>query len=131
MLINKTILIIGIGLVVIIGGYFLLQRGYQAPQESETQTPTPSNEEIISMESGNFFFSPNVISAKVGETVTINITAKGQHTFTIDQLNVNVNVPNGRTTQVKFTPEQKGTFQFYCAIPGHRERGQIGTITVE
>jgi len=27
--------------------------------------------------------------------------------------------------------EKEGTFEFYCAVPGHREAGQVGTLLVE
>lgn len=29
-----------------------------------------------------------------------------------------------------FTPLKSGVFEFYCSIPGHKENGMIGTITV-
>ena len=61
----------------------------------------------------------------------IDITSVGQHTFTIDELGVNVITPHGQITEVEFTPGKKGTFQFYCAVPGHKKAGQVGTITVE
>ncbi|MCH8156576.1 MAG: cupredoxin domain-containing protein, partial [Nitrospinae bacterium] len=61
----------------------------------------------------------------------LNITATGQHTFTIDELGVDVILPHGETTRVEFTPEQTGSFQFYCSVPGHKGAGQVGTITVE
>lgn len=43
---NKTITIIVIAVVVIIGGYFLLRGGYQTPQETGTQTPPVPTEEL-------------------------------------------------------------------------------------
>ena len=83
------------------------------------------------MEARSFSFTPNTIQAKVGEPVRIDITSVAQHTFTIDELGVNVITPHGQITEVEFTPDKKGTFQFYCSVSGHREAGQIGTITVE
>lgn len=87
--------------------------------------------EPISMSAGSFFFSSKTLGAKVGEKVALDITATGQHTFTIDELGVNVPLPHGKTTRVEFTPSKSGTFTYYCAIPGHREAGQIGSLTVE
>jgi plastocyanin len=86
---------------------------------------------VISMESAVFSFTPNTLEASVGEAVKIEISSDGQHTFTIDELGVDVTTPNGQITTVEFTPDKTGTFQFYCATPGHREAGQIGTITVK
>ena len=45
---NKTIIIIIVGLVVIIGGYFLFQGGYQAPQEITIQPPVSTPELTVS-----------------------------------------------------------------------------------
>lgn len=96
-----------------------------------TERTQSSVGETVAMEAKSFSFSPDTLQAKVGEIVGINITATGQHTFTIDELDVDVPLPHGETTRVEFTPNKAGTFQFYCAIPGHREAGQIGTLVVE
>jgi len=87
--------------------------------------------ESIAMIAKSFSFSPDSIQAKVNEEVIIDITATGQHTFTIDELEVNIILPHGEITRVQFTPEIEGTFEFYCAVPGHKEAGQIGTVIVE
>jgi len=88
-------------------------------------------EESITIMANSFSFSPGSIQAKVNEEVIIDIIATGQHTFTIDELGVNVILPHDEATRVRFTPAQIGTFEFYCAVPGHREAGQVGTLLVE
>lgn len=89
------------------------------------------SEKPISMSAGNFFFTLKTLSAKVGKKIVLEVQATGQHTFTIDELGVNVPLPHGKTTRVEFIPARSGTFTYYCAIPGHREAGQVGTIAVE
>jgi len=86
--------------------------------------------EVIQMDAKSFSFSPNTISAAVGETVKIEITSIGEHTFRINELDVGVLLPHGETTTVEFTPDKPGVFQFYCSVIGHREAGQVGTLTV-
>jgi len=128
----KTISIIVVALVVVIGGYFMLRDSSSPPSTIQpVQNQIKGNEQMVMMNSAPFSFSPKEIRAKVGQSVIVHVAAQGQHTFTIDELGVNVETPNGRTTAVEFTPNQKGAFTFYCAIPGHRESGQIGTLTVE
>lgn len=151
---NKTITIIVIALVVIIGGYFLLRGGYQGPQETGTQTPssqvpapgsesvpetvvTPSEGESrtpkikeISMVSGNLFFTPKNLTLKKDQPVKITFQNNGTHTFTIDELGVNEPLRGGSAV-VEFTPTQSGAFEYYCAVPGHREGGMFGPLTVE
>ncbi len=87
--------------------------------------------EVISMKSTSFAYSPETITAKVNEPLTIDIDSVGKHTFTIDELGVDVLTPAGVVTTVAFTPTKKGTYEFYCAIPGHRAAGQVGTLIVE
>ena len=87
--------------------------------------------ESITIIAKSFSFSPDSVQAEVNEEVTIDIVATGQHTFTIDELGVNVILPHDEVTRVRFTPEQIGAFEFYCAVPGHREAGQVGTLLVE
>ena len=96
-----------------------------------TERTSSISVETIAMEAKSFSFSPDILKANVGEVIRLNITATGQHTFTIDELGVDVILPHGETTRVEFTPEQVGTFEFYCSVPGHREAGQVGEMVVE
>ena len=85
----------------------------------------------VNMSARSFSFSPTELKAKVGENIVLDIDAIGTHTFTIDELDVNVPLPLGQITRVEFTPSQTGTFTYYCAIPGHRKAGQTGILKVE
>jgi plastocyanin len=51
------------------------------------------------------------------------------HTFTIDELDVDVRVPVSAKRRAVFTAPP-GTYRFYCAIPGHEAIGMKGTLTV-
>lgn len=37
----------------------------------------------------------------------------------------------GKQATVTFTPTQSGTYQFACNLPGHKEAGMVGTVTVQ
>lgn len=130
---NKIIPIAIIGLAALIGGYFLLRGDALEQKTAVQQTPSIASNggQAFAMESKPFSFTPNVIQAELGKSVTINTTSQGKHTFTIDELGINVSTPNEETTVVRFTPNKKGVFAFYCAIPGHKESGQVGTLIVE
>lgn len=51
------------------------------------------------------------------------------HTFTIDSLRVNVDVPIGANRRVTFHAGP-GRYEFYCRVPGHRAAGMKGTLII-
>jgi uncharacterized cupredoxin-like copper-binding protein len=40
-------------------------------------------------------------------------------------------MPGSQSALALFRPTQTGTYTFYCAVPGHRAAGMVGTLTVE
>jgi nitrite reductase (NO-forming) len=112
-----------LGAAVVIVVLFLVFRGGQ-------QGESPGAGGAIAMRAGDFFFSPKSLTVAVDEEVILDIRSTGTHTFTIDELGVNVRFGTGPAT-VRFTPDRAGQFEFYCAIPGHRERGMFGSVIVE
>lgn len=103
--------------------------GIGAEIEVDASADSGAVQKVV-IESGSFFFSPNVIEVEAGREVEVTINAKGTHTFTIDELGVDETTSTGSTT-VTFTPDTPGTYTFYCAIPGHRSQGQEGTLIVK
>jgi nitrite reductase (NO-forming) len=82
------------------------------------------------MAAGNFFFSPSSMTLVKGQPVKITFQNSGTHTFTIDELGINEPL-RGSSATIEFTPTQSGTFEYYCAIPGHKEAGMFGSLEVE
>jgi uncharacterized cupredoxin-like copper-binding protein len=81
-------------------------------------------------------FDPATISVKAGAPVQLTLDDTGTvlaHDFTVDNLDGKKvyfkAVPNSRANG-EFTPTAAGTYQFYCAEPGHKEAGMVGTLTV-
>lgn len=97
-----------------------------APAATTNQTSVRD----ISLESGYFFFKPNKLVLKKDQPVRITFKNQGVHTFTVDELGLNFPLRDSSVT-IEFTPSKTGTFEFYCAIPGHRQSGQVGTMVVE
>jgi uncharacterized cupredoxin-like copper-binding protein len=40
-------------------------------------------------------------------------------------------VDAGKTATLEFTPTKAGTYTFYCTVPGHKDAGMKGTLTVK
>jgi plastocyanin len=97
---------------------------------STSSTATPSRTRTISMKATNFSFTPNAISVNLGDTLDLRITSDGPHDFVIDEFGIKQQIPPGLTV-IKFTPNKKGTYAYYCDIDGHRARGMEGTLTVK
>lgn len=74
-------------------------------------------------------FDQTSLDARAGQ-VTVELANRDLfwHTFTIDELGVDLAVPVGGDRQVSFAADP-GTYRFYCRIPGHETR-MVGTLTV-
>ena len=87
----------------------------------------------LTVDSFDFGYSSTNLSAKVGQEVTITLTnsGSGSHNFVIDALNVNSGViSGGQSTTFTFTPQEAGTFEFYCSIGSHKQMGMLGSLVV-
>ncbi len=84
----------------------------------------------IAITAQRFSFSPNEITVKKGEEVTLEITSKDvSHGLLIEDLGVRTEVKKGQTAEVKFTPETAGTFEGKCAHFCGKGHGSM-TMTV-
>ena len=52
---------------------------------------------------------------------------RGAHNFSIDALNISVDIAPGETKEVKINAPE-GEYEFYCNVPGHKEAGMVGTL---
>ncbi len=84
----------------------------------------------ISITAQRFSFSPNEITVKKGEEVTLEITSKDvSHGLLIEDLGVRTEIKKGQSAEVKFTPETAGTFEGKCAHFCGKGHGSM-TMTV-
>ena len=96
------------------------------------QTPAAGNDLTIKA-LDTFKFEPASSSANVGETVTVTLDNEGvlEHNFAVTEFNVSLGpVAGGQTASSSFTPTAAGTYEYFCDVPGHREAGMVGTLTV-
>ena len=110
----------------------------------------------VAIEMGEFSFGPADITMRAGEVVEIALSNGGVllHDFTIDQIDSDVHITElhgvvdhdhdetgstmdvhialdpGGEGLVKLKAHEAGTYTFYCTVPGHREGGMEGTLTV-
>lgn len=143
-------------LVVIFGGGYYLSQTKTSPEHTEEATntmpvigentdemivegdgalaadDTNSLVNLITVEGGKFYYKPNTITAKKGETVRITFkNVDGLHDFVIDEYSVATKqIQGGAEETVEFVADKVGTFEYYCSVGNHREMGMVGTLTV-
>jgi plastocyanin len=87
--------------------------------------------ETVALGSKGMAFTSSHLSSSSGEiTLTLANEDLWWHTFTIDELDVDLNVPMGAERSITFAASP-GEYYFYCAIPGHEALGMHGTLVVE
>ena len=88
--------------------------------------------ESLAIEAGNFYFDPKEPTAPAGIAEIELVGVGGIHTLVFDdeysgfQLEVTGDETDAK--KIKLTP---GSFGFYCDVPGHRQQGMVGTLTVK
>lgn len=86
----------------------------------------------IEVTATDFAFDPAEITAEAGEDLAIALTSDDlTHDFTIDELDAHVVADRGETAEGGVTVDEAGTYTYYCSVPGHRQAGMEGTLTVE
>jgi plastocyanin len=110
-----------------------------APEEQEPQIETEAQAETLELtspEAGDLVFEPDALEARVGE-VTIEYTNPSEvpHNVAIEspegeELAQGETVTGGATGPATAALEA-GDYTYFCSIPGHREAGMEGTLTVE
>ena len=109
--------------------------GGQAPA---APTPAPTAAEtldVTSPEDGSLVFEPDVFEASAGEItlaydnpspITHNINVEDAEGQTLAESQDVVSAATEATATLV-----PGEYTFYCSIPGHREAGMEGTLTVQ
>lgn len=113
----------------------------------------------VSLQASEFAFEPATIQVQAGQQVTVMMQNMGtlEHDFVIQEIPVELMTTEpeaeggghemegmdmgmepavhtgamaGMTSRVTFVPTQTGTYEFFCAVEGHKEAGMIGTLVV-
>jgi cytochrome c oxidase subunit 2 len=112
----------------------VVEESVSADTTGESETRLADGEvQIFEVEGGSFYYKPNEIRVKKGDPVKIVLKSVDMmHDFVIDELNVKTEIiESGDTTEVEFTPNEVGDFEFYCSVGQHRANGMVGTLIVE
>jgi uncharacterized cupredoxin-like copper-binding protein len=100
--------------------------------EATYKEPAGPATETINIQSGNVYFKPNQIDAKPGiAEVKLKNVESGTHDLVVQGLpGFQLEVSGEGSTAASKLALKTGKYEFYCTIPGHKEAGMKGTITV-
>ena len=112
-------------------GIFLMAALAALPGCGDGDSPTRPSDGQLEITASSFQFQPRDIAIYPDESVLLVLhSTDGRHTFTVDELSVDVEIPAGEQVTSELTTAKLGTFTFYCAVEGHREQGMKGTLKV-
>jgi uncharacterized cupredoxin-like copper-binding protein len=126
---------------------------FSAGEPGDPQKPFRTVQVTMQEGDGHMSFAPAQLEVKRGEQIKFVIVNSGllAHEFVLASAKDNLkhaalmqkypdmehDDPNGKTLQPGATSEilwrfsKQGTFEFACLIPGHREAGMLGHVTVK
>ncbi|HEY8624346.1 MAG TPA: cupredoxin domain-containing protein [Casimicrobiaceae bacterium] len=88
---------------------------------------------VIAIKAHRFEFTPDAITLKKGETVTLQLTSDDlMHGFLVKPLKIETDIVPGKVTELIITPQKTGTFRVncdhYCGA-GHGDMHMTLTVT--
>lgn len=126
---------------------------FSAGEPGEANKPARIVQVTMGEADGKMTFAPNKIEVKKGEQIKFMLRNNGEleHEFILattaeilkhaESMKKNPDMehddPNGKRLAPKKTDEivwkfsKAGEFEYSCLIPGHREAGMVGTVTVK
>jgi cytochrome c oxidase subunit 2 len=82
---------------------------------AESAKQHPDKEQVIKIVAQRFSYSPSEIVLKKGQPAVLEFTSLDfVHGFKIPDLNIRADLPPGKITRVRITPEKAGVYDFLC-----------------
>src|SRR6266568_1525836 len=103
-----------------------------APKPAAINSVSASLATSVSITASEFKFSPNSFQVPVGQKISLTLNNSGsvEHDLTIPGAGFSLPARAGQSATAEFTFDKPGAFEFICSIPGHKDAGMKGTLTV-
>ena len=78
-------------------------------------------------------FVRDEVHVPAGQPVTLQIVNRDgyAHAFDINAFDIHRPLAARETIEITFTPDEAGSYEFYCGSPGHQKAGMVGTLIVD
>lgn len=103
-----------------------------APASAATEPST------LSVKAADFSYDPKDATARPGKiTITLtNTSTERPHTIAVKKKDGSDfarsgRIESGQSGALELTIDEEGTYEMYCTLPGHADRGQKGTLTIK
>jgi plastocyanin len=111
------------------------EAGGGAPGEQPAATGGAATLDVASPADGALVFEPNGLEAKPGSlTIDYDNPSSVPHSIAVETANGSLlgeTQPGTQGVQTLQVPDlAPGKYVFYCTVPGHREAGMVGDLTV-
>jgi len=106
-----------------------------APQQSAPIAEKDVSSKALKISVSAQGFSPSQFTVKAGEPISFSVTSNDEqtHVFKFDDPSLSaiaVGIGPKETRVITFNAPKKGEYTFFCDVPGHRSRGEIGKMIV-
>jgi uncharacterized cupredoxin-like copper-binding protein len=107
--------------------------GSSSGGSSGGSTPTSGS---ITVTEKDFTITPSSITAKAGDTLSVQNSGTVSHNLVIANSSNQILaqtplIQPGQSAQLPLPSTlAAGTYQAYCSVPGHRQQGMQGTLTI-
>lgn len=117
---------------------------------SETQNKTQNKTQNIVIETSEMRYSPQEVVVEKNMPITFelknsdqiehdieikdvsfNMVSESKHQHGIEENVLHLHAEPQKTSEMTFSINEGGTYEFYCTIPGHKEGGMIGQLIVK
>jgi outer membrane protein assembly factor BamB/plastocyanin len=101
------------------------------PPAASDATPAAASGGAVKVDMVDIAFDPSEFTIKSNTPTEVDLSNSGAlpHNFSIDKLDNSVDLGPGKATT--FTIDAPaGTYEYYCNVPGHKDAGMVGTLTV-
>jgi len=119
-------------------GSFQVERSASSKDEKLEEATTDTDSDMIksyqtvSVKAFSYGYLPATITLTEGEKVKFEVTSLDvDHTFTVDDLDIDIRIEGGQTTTLEYTPKTAGTYEFYSSGSGQKDAGMTGTLVVQ
>ncbi len=107
----------------------------EAPKVTQAISKENLRADTIMLNASADGFEPQEISTQAGAPTTISLTSTDDqvHVLRFDDpvLNaISLGVMPGETRAITFNAPSAGTYSFFCEVPGHKARGEVGVMIV-